>query len=332
MGLRAALGKALALLVVGCWASGGAAAGPFDAIYVFGDSLVDAGNAYRAVGLPPSPPYFNGHFSSGPVWTEDLAGRLGLSLAPSLAGGTDYAFGGSLSGPLPVPSPYPVPSLLAQVGQFAGAHPAADPSALYVIAAGANDVFEALTAPAQAATVLQDGVGNVTTAIATLAAAGARNFLISNVADVGLTPFARAGGAAAASAGTALASAYSSAVETALVGLRASVLGSSITSFDFAGLEDAAHADPQAYGYVNVSDPCLNGTVVCATPDQYLFWDDMHPTARGHAQLADAAYAALLAAGFGSTDLPEPPGLVALGLGFAGLALLRTRQRRSRPA
>jgi hypothetical protein len=46
-----------------------------DNIIVFGDSLSDTGNAFEATGRrePPSPPYFAGRFSNGPVWVEDFA-------------------------------------------------------------------------------------------------------------------------------------------------------------------------------------------------------------------------------------------------------------------
>lgn len=73
-----------------------AAAGPFAGIVAFGDSLSDAGNDYIATqGQIPGFPYFNGHFSNGLTWVEDLSLGLGLgTLSPSLAGGTDFAFGG----------------------------------------------------------------------------------------------------------------------------------------------------------------------------------------------------------------------------------------------
>jgi outer membrane lipase/esterase len=77
-----------------------ASAAGIDAIYAFGDSLTDAGNVYSAVGIPASPPYYNGEFSNGPVWVQDLAAGLGLpALTPSLLGGTDYAYGSGETAP-----------------------------------------------------------------------------------------------------------------------------------------------------------------------------------------------------------------------------------------
>jgi hypothetical protein len=41
-------------------------------------------------------------FSNGPVWVQDLSVDLGLgTLSPSLAGGTDFAFGGAETGNTP---------------------------------------------------------------------------------------------------------------------------------------------------------------------------------------------------------------------------------------
>ena len=67
---------------------------------MFGDSLSDVGNVYLATnGIEPASPYVDGQFSNGPVWVQDLAARLGLpALTPSLAGGSDYAFGGATTG------------------------------------------------------------------------------------------------------------------------------------------------------------------------------------------------------------------------------------------
>jgi hypothetical protein len=45
-------------------------------------------------------PYYQGHFSNGLTWVEDLSNMLGLgTLKPSLAGGNDFAYGGAETGP-----------------------------------------------------------------------------------------------------------------------------------------------------------------------------------------------------------------------------------------
>jgi phospholipase/lecithinase/hemolysin len=89
----------------------------YSTIYAFGDSLSDAGNTYllsispeaSVLGFSPtpvSPPYakisYSGLaadvFSNGPVWTQDLAQKLGLgTLAPSGAGASADALRSALT-------------------------------------------------------------------------------------------------------------------------------------------------------------------------------------------------------------------------------------------
>ena len=61
---------------------------PIIALYVFGDSLSDQGNAYSTTGgFPPSP--YAQRASNGPVAAEVLASRLGVPLASTQSGGTN---------------------------------------------------------------------------------------------------------------------------------------------------------------------------------------------------------------------------------------------------
>ena len=129
------------LLVFSPWAH----AGTFDALYVFGDSLSDAGNLFAATGIPGSP-YYNGQFSNGPVAPILLAADLGLGpLLPSLLGGTDYAYGSGESGP----TSFNTSNLqtdfigpMGQLSQYQATHPTADPNALYLVFIGANDLSD----------------------------------------------------------------------------------------------------------------------------------------------------------------------------------------------
>ena len=68
----------------------------YTALFAFGDSLSDAGNDWIVDGnTDPVSPYYQGHFSNGLTWVEDLSNMLRLpTLKPSLAGGNDFAFGG----------------------------------------------------------------------------------------------------------------------------------------------------------------------------------------------------------------------------------------------
>ena len=53
----------------------------FNSVTVFGDSITDSGNIPALSGNfdeTPSPPYFNGRFSNGPVFVELIPEQLGV--------------------------------------------------------------------------------------------------------------------------------------------------------------------------------------------------------------------------------------------------------------
>ena len=184
---------------------------PYSALYAFGDSLSDAGNVSvltRLTGQAPvSPPYFKQAypggtgtvFSNGPVAVQSLSGQLGLGLlAPSLLGGTDYAYGGAETGDTPQNSGdlrQPLLSLPFQLKQFEavglfGNSPAKD--ALYTLSIGGNDILSILAdtslSVAQQARDVAAAVANESAAVLRLAADGARNLLVFSVPDLGRIP------------------------------------------------------------------------------------------------------------------------------------------------
>jgi phospholipase/lecithinase/hemolysin len=295
----------------------------YSTLYVFGDSLSDAGNVYLATGgVAPAAPYANGQFSNGPTWAQDLSQSLGLGASqPSLAHGNDYAFGSATTGYAASNNPL-VPSLQQQVAAFLGDHGNAPSSALYAVWIGANDLDNILAAnptPGQAVSEAAGAAAVETAAISTLAAEGAKNFIVPLVPNLGLTPDATAAGAAAAAAATALSQVYDATLTSGLRAL-ATADGISVTILDTYSLLDAAIADPAAFGFSDATDRCYQGPYtgggsVCGNPNGYLFWDGLHPTAAGHAIIASQA----------QSDLPEPGTLALLGTGLAGIALLRRR-------
>ena len=84
-------------------------------IVAFGDSLSDTGNVSILTGgaLPPAPYYFEGRFSNGPIWLDQLGAALDGAVDPVLGGGTNFAFGAARVTAAPL-----VPSLRAQTNAF----------------------------------------------------------------------------------------------------------------------------------------------------------------------------------------------------------------------
>ncbi len=167
----------------------------FKTLFAFGDSLSDAGNDYYIDGgTDPVSPYYQGHFSNGLTWVEDLSKKLGLgTLTPSLKGGHDFAFGGAETGPTAIEGPNPG-DLLGQVAQYGLEYPQYQ-GALYTLDIGGNDIDKALD-EFRANEITSDTVGTVVAqaeantvhAVETLFGFGARNLLFYEVAGSGASP------------------------------------------------------------------------------------------------------------------------------------------------
>jgi hypothetical protein len=101
---RPRLRRAAFTLVAAAALAPAAAEAQFSSITFFGDSYVDTGNAAILTGgaNPPTPPYFPGRFSNGPVLTDYIALGLGRpqDVAPGFAtgivpGGPGFAASGN---------------------------------------------------------------------------------------------------------------------------------------------------------------------------------------------------------------------------------------------
>jgi len=291
---------------------------PYDGIVVFGTSLSDSGNAFALGGgtntppdydvdpfLVPNSPYAKGghHLTNGETWIEQLARTLGLtaSVSPAFRGSsstaTNYAVGAARSYADGVTL-----NLVVQVNTFLQDAGGSAPSGnLYVIEMGSNDVRDAIVAFLSG----QDGSAIITAAVTSIAqrvgelyAAGARNFLVWNVPDTGLTPAVRALDATipgVSAFATSVTFGFNLALSAALTPLKA-LPGIHISDVDIFTLMQQVAASPSAFGLTNATGACITPGVQpfsCKSPDDYLFWDGIHPTRAGHAIIADEAASVL---------------------------------------
>ena len=148
---------------------------------------------------------------------------------------------------------------------------------------------------------------NLGSIITDLAHAGAKNFLVPNLPDVGLLH--------------PLAAQHNAALSTVLDNLD-HTLAVNLTRFDVNALFNAVIADAgnggHVFGLTNVSFPCFDGRNVCADPSSFLFWDTVHPTAAGHQIIGAAAFAQLA--------VPLPAGIWLLASAFATINVARRRR------
>ena len=293
---------------------------PYSAIVVFGTSLSDSGNAFALRGgtntppdylldplLVPSAPYARGghHFSNGATWVEQFARSLRLagSVRPAFASdslkATNYAVGAARA--------YDDGrnfNLSNQVQAFLADHAGGVPSdALYVIEMGGNDIRDAIVAyqtggPAAAQVVLQKSIASIANHIQVLYQAGARHFLVWLPPNLGLTPAIRMldrMSPGAAQLATGLSQMFNAGLSGVLTQLSA-LPGIGIARLDAYKLLNEIVADPQGYGLTNAREACVTPSdepFFCQAPDEYLFWDGIHPTRAAHTIVAQAAASVL---------------------------------------
>jgi len=273
-----------------------AAATDFSNVIVFGDSLSDNGNISLATAPTIQPPL---RFTTNPGTTaaENVAKGLGFTLAPSAAGGTDYAWGGAGF----VNNVAAVPTIAQQLQMYLGANGGkADSRALYQVWGGANDIFYlsgTLTDPNAIAAGAVNAAQTELGVIAGLQAAGAKYVLVYNLPDLGKTPQAALGGAAAQAGASQLAVLYNGVLNSGLAQL--SNNGLNVIPANTYALLNEVIANPGAYGFSNVTTPACNGSSIqcgpqgsglpysyaAGTDQSYLFADGVHPTAAAHKML-----------------------------------------------
>jgi outer membrane lipase/esterase len=301
----------------------------FGRTVTFGDSLSDNGNLFIISGgtAPPGgglPLYPSRRFSSGLTFAEILSGpMLNFPLATPAtvnAGNVNYAVGGSrTTGPMT-----PGPTTEQQIGLFLGSGGRFGGSDLVTYWAGANNLFQSITAAAATPATAQAAVGAAAAGAATdvgnqvraLAAAGARTIVVVNLPNFSSLPAYNFGAGAAANQLAGFGSAtFNSAWSAALAQAAAASPGANVVSVDSSALFAAVIANPAAFGYTNVTDACVR-TPACATlpaaqQNSFLFYDDVHPTEQGYRYIAASVQqhlqapsrAASIATAFGETAL-----------------------------
>ncbi len=288
----------------------------FSQIVVFGDSLSDTGNVRdrthsKSGGTVDYPSrtfnYSNGRWTNSNVtdpasstyvgvWHEQLA-NLFLKIPPatySLGGGMDYAFGGATTNngthdETVVSTPFgdvtvTIDDMGKQMDDYLASH-LVDPNALYIVWGGGNDLFNDdssanVTATAKRATALMSRLAEI----------GAKYIMVPNVPPLGLIP-EYAGDSAKQKSLSAAAAQYRDELSADLTASLSDLASQGITPtlypVDVWTNTIRVMTYPSKYGFVDISRSSQGNSSV--NPDQYLFWDNKHPTTAGHYQTAKGA-------------------------------------------
>lgn len=308
---RCALTWMLSLLIAviaAALAPRSAAAQTIGGLEFFGDSNSDDGNAWRISGkvFPASPPYWQGRFGDGPVWSELLRDRLGIApgrYANHAVGGAYTGRGNRVSDIAPgskLGEAMRKTGLLSQVEAYiaSGKKPAAD--TLFVVWAGDNDYDAVDRVDPQAVT---RAIANIEETVRRLAAAGVAQFMVVNINEDLVFPDGRAANAQAWNKVNA--ADHNARLAKVIKALRKQ-LNVPIILFDSSAVTQAISADPARFGFAEVIRPCYSGSIIehgkpCADPGRHVFWDGSHISHAAQKLIADQAMRTII----GKRPLPR---------------------------
>ncbi|HSW71109.1 MAG TPA: SGNH/GDSL hydrolase family protein [Gammaproteobacteria bacterium] len=299
-------------------------AAQLDKIVFFGDSLSDNGNLYNLFGfVPRSPPYYNGRFSNGPIWAELVGNHYQqFNHIPYKI----YAYGGTTTYTHSGGGSIFSYTLSDQLSDYYGhVTPVDDKSKnLHVIWIGANDyLWEAGAADENMIT--SQVVDTIIQTMNDLKSHGARYYLILNLPDLAESPYARQNNVVKEL--HTLSVLHNEKLARALSDFAAQNPGFKVISLDVHQLFDDLIAHPEKYNQKyqtslrNVDQACWQGGITlqrrplsnspalliadqvgrikahglapCDQANQYVFWDQMHPSETIHQILSRIAVEAL---------------------------------------
>ena len=275
----------------------------YSSIVVFGDSLVDNGNGtYQLTNREwPAPCCtWQGRFSSGPTWPEELAGLLQVSQVQ------DFAYGGSTSnnknvqGKSGYNESIPVPDLVTQVSKYL--HTAkdqrADPHAVYILSTGSNDLYYGSQKSLHLLKMADQAVDTIKCEAKKLIDLGANTVVLTSITDMGLTPsFRHYGNLVMRGGSNAYMLRFNQNIREAVKELQQPNI--QVMLADLYKYSEDIYKSAKRHGIKNTTDACLQGFSKtekqhgvkkhkCDNPDEYLYWDLFHPTNRAHQLLAQA--------------------------------------------
>lgn len=320
------------------------------------DSLAaaTAGQLPPPFDIPPDPPYTNGRRSNGNVWTDYLredftratitnvaqsgaiAGSFNYQLAPSvnvpIDNFNDITIFGVQSAAGVAPQLLPdVIGLQEQVNRFAGTSAADDIGVIWI---GANDFLASTVAPIIRTPI--EVVEDIKTAARSLNTKGIQSLVLGNLPDLGKTPVAALSGIQSELTGATLL--FNALLANAVVELMNEIPGFQVQLVDVFSAFEQMLANAASLGITNTTDPCIPPgplrnpadpfllpvtpyVPTCGDPNNFVFYDLVHPTTVVHREIANV-FAPFLA----TADVPLPGVIWLMLIGLGGMKVVSLRR------
>lgn len=252
----------------------------FSSLYVFGDGVCTTTNNLLGGSL-----YYGQRYSNGRVWVEVLAQRQGLTYEPN----KNWSYFGHYSS-----------DLLTNINAFTNA-PDANTALFAIWVINADFVDYVGTYPTNNTTAWTNAINQSVTnhwkAVTNLYAKGARTFVMPNAVDLMKVPAYVYTPSANKSFIRQKIIDFNTAFAGMLDRARMSLPNITIYEPDLFTLLDEMVANPTCYGLTNallagesvaaLDDPLLTDHSLNGPGTNHIFWDDLDPTAKAHAVMAD---------------------------------------------
>ena len=256
----------------------------------FGDSLSDTGNVFQLTehSWPSSPPYFNGRFSNGPTWVEQLS----LSLKSQ---SHDFSYGGAAilaKGFTGAHSNISVPSIGEQIDLYLASPRSRDLTTekVYILLAGINDYyFDPSLSPSA---VTQELVKKL---VFLVEKTSPRWFMVPSLPDISHMPFLQSN-ATLKNGFMAKVQEHNRLLKGRLAAFALEFPAIRVIQPDFESLIANIVGNGSAYGFKTLNRGFIRAysgkapsTTETRSVDEFLYFDEFHFTARAQSLMAKAA-------------------------------------------
>ncbi|URQ76142.1 MAG: autotransporter domain-containing protein [Candidatus Ochrobactrum gambitense] len=278
----------------------------FNRAIIFGDSLSDNGTFNNwIVKKIERRITTDGRFSNGWVWNEYLFpnqkrgtafmilrlrnGDFG-SNTPNGDANVNYAIGGTKYQDAGFTESLIVPSIADEVEEFIHGNNSISPHTLVPLWAGGNDAMDALDDGVSTRVKAEFSGNELSGALERLYRAGARQFLVPDLPDFSKVPrYANSHGIPSKAATED----FNNAIADSIAAFRKKHPDAVVYAPKVANILDMVIKYPGIFGFTNATGNCV-GTPSClnqprgsALQNEYVFWDDIHPTTRTHNYIAN---------------------------------------------